>query len=115
MIRANGRSSAALREVTIEVGYTKHAEGSVLITIGDTRVLCASSVEDKDPPVLNEANQGWGTAEYGMLPRATTTRTPREASRGKQAGRTQEIQRLIGRSLRSIVNLSLLGNRTLFI
>jgi ribonuclease PH len=115
MIRANGRSPAALREVGIEVGYTKHAEGSVLITIGDTRVLCTSSVEDKVPPFLNQANQGWVTAEYGMLPRATSTRTPREASRGKQTGRTQEIQRLIGRSLRSIVNLSLLGNRTLFI
>ena len=87
----------------------------MLITIGDTRVLCTCSVEDKVPPFLNHANQGWLTAEYGMLPRATSTRTPREASRGKQSGRTQEIQRLIGRSLRSIMNLSLLGNRTLLI
>jgi ribonuclease PH len=115
MTRPNGRSPEALREVAIEVGYTKHAEGSVLITIGDTRVLCTCSVEDKVPPFLNHANQGWVTAEYGMLPRATSTRTPREAARGKQSGRTQEIQRLIGRSLRSVVNLSLLGNRTLLV
>jgi ribonuclease PH len=115
MIRAYGRSPAALREVSLDLGYTKHAEGSVLITIGDTRVLCTCSVEDKVPPFLNQANQGWLTAEYGMLPRATSTRTPREASRGKQSGRTQEIQRLIGRSLRSIINLSFLGNRTLLI
>jgi len=115
MMRVHGRSPAALREVALDLGYTKHAEGSVLIAIGDTRVLCTCSVEDKVPPFLNHANQGWLTAEYGMLPRATSTRTPREASRGKQSGRTQEIQRLIGRSLRSIINLSLLGNRTLLI
>lgn len=115
MMRVHDRSPAALREVSLDLGYTKHAEGSVLITIGDTRVLCTCSVEDKVPPFLNQANQGWLTAEYGMLPRATSTRTPREASRGKQSGRTQEIQRLIGRSLRSIINLSLLGNRTLLI
>jgi ribonuclease PH len=115
MLRVDGRSPAALREVAIDLGYTKHAEGSVLITIGDTRVLCTCSIEDRVPPFLNQANQGWLTAEYGMLPRATSTRTPREASRGKQSGRTQEIQRLIGRSLRSIINLSLLGNRTLLI
>src|SRR4029434_3841739 len=115
MMRVHGRSPRALREVALDLGYTKHAEGSVLITIGDTRVLCTSSVEDKVPPFLNQANQGWVTAEYGMLPRASSTRTRREAARGKQTGRTQEIQRLIGRSLRSVVNLSLLGNRTLFV
>jgi ribonuclease PH len=104
-----------MREVKIEPDYTKHAEGSVLISIGDTRVVCTVSVEDKVPPFLNHMNQGWITAEYGMLPRSTTTRSPREAARGKQTGRTVEIQRLIGRSLRSVVNLTLLGNRTLLI
>ena len=98
-----------------ELDYTRHAEGSVLISVGDTRVVCTCSVEDKVPPFLNHMNQGWVTAEYGMLPRSTSTRSPREAARGKQSGRTVEIQRLIGRSLRSIVNLSLLGTRTLLI
>jgi ribonuclease PH len=104
-----------MREVRIDLDYTKHAEGSVLISIGDTRVVCTVSVEDKVPPFLNHMNQGWITAEYGMLPRSTTTRSPREAARGKQSGRTVEIQRLIGRSLRSVVNLSLLGTRSLLV
>jgi ribonuclease PH len=104
-----------MRGITIELDYTRHAEGSVLIGVGDTRVLCTCSVEDKVPPFLQKANQGWVTAEYGMVPRSTTTRTPREAARGKQSGRTVEIQRLIGRSLRSVMNLSLLGNRSLWV
>jgi ribonuclease PH len=104
-----------MREVRIDMDYTKHADGSVQICIGDTRVLCTCTVEDKVPPFLNHMNQGWITAEYGMLPSATTTRSAREAARGRQTGRTIEIQRLIGRSLRSIANLSLLGTRTLLI
>jgi ribonuclease PH len=104
-----------MREVRIELDYTKHAEGSVLIAVGDTRVLCNCSIENKVPPFLYQANQGWVTAEYGMLPRSTNTRTPREAARGKQSGRTVEIQRLIGRTLRSVVNLSMLGIRSLLI
>jgi ribonuclease PH len=104
-----------MRRVRIELDYTRHAEGSVLISVGDTRVLCTCSVEDKVPPFLYQANQGWVTAEYGMVPRSTTTRSPREAARGKQSGRTVEIQRLIGRSLRSVMNLSLLGTRSLLI
>jgi ribonuclease PH len=104
-----------MRETRIEMDYTKHSEGSVQIALGDTRVLCTCSVEDKVPPFLNHMNQGWITAEYGMLPGATNTRSAREAARGKQTGRTIEIQRLIGRSLRSVVNLSLLGTRTLMI
>jgi ribonuclease PH len=104
-----------MREVHIELGYTRHAEGSVLIGIGDTRVLCTCSIEDKVPPFLHQANQGWVTAEYGMVPRSTNTRSPREAALGRQSGRTVEIQRLIGRSLRSVVNLSLLGKRSMWI
>ncbi len=104
-----------MRTVQIELDYTKHAEGSVLISVGDTRVLCTCSIEDKVPPFLYQANQGWITAEYGMVPRSTNTRTAREAARGKQSGRTVEIQRLIGRALRSVVNLSLLGTRSLLI
>ena len=114
-MRRNGRAPDSMREVQIELDYTKHAEGSVLIRIGDTRVLCTCSIEDKVPPFLYQANQGWVTAEYGMVPRATNTRTPREAARGKQTGRTVEIQRLIGRSLRSVANLTLLGKRSLLI
>jgi ribonuclease PH len=114
-MRPDGRSHDSMREVRIELDYTKHANGSVLIAIGDTRVLCTCTVEDKVPPFLNHMNQGWITAEYGMLPSATNTRTAREAVRGKQSGRTVEIQRLIGRSLRSVVNLSLLGTRTFLI
>jgi ribonuclease PH len=111
-MRPSGRSHDGMREVRIEMDYTKHANGSVQISLGDTRVLCTCTVEDRVPPFLNHSNQGWITAEYGMLPGATTTRTAREAARGKQSGRTVEIQRLIGRSLRSVVNLSLLGTRT---
>ena len=110
--RLNGRAADALRPVTITRHYTRHAEGSVLIACGDTQVLCTASVEDKVPPHKRGSGQGWVTAEYGMLPRATHTRGEREAARGKQSGRTQEIQRLIGRALRSVVDLSLLGERT---
>ena len=103
----------ALRPVRITRQFTKHAEGSVLIEFGDTRVLCTASVEDKVPPHQKGSGQGWVTAEYGMLPRATHTRSAREAAKGKQSGRTQEIQRLIGRSLRAVFDLSLLGERTI--
>ena len=96
----------------IQRRYTKHAEGSVLVQFGDTRVLCTASVEERVPAFLKESGRGWVTAEYGMLPRSTNTRTEREASRGKQSGRTQEIQRLIGRSLRAVIDLSALGPRT---
>ena len=96
----------------IQRRYTKHAEGSVLVQFGDTTVLCTASVEERVPPFLKESGRGWVTAEYGMLPRSTNTRTDREAARGKQSGRTQEIQRLIGRSLRAVVNLAALGPRT---
>ena len=92
--------------------YTRHAEGSVLVEFGDTKVLCTASVEEKVPPFLRDSGKGWVTAEYGMLPRATNTRTDREAARGKQSGRTQEIQRLIGRSLRAVIDLAALGQRT---
>ncbi|MBZ5498240.1 MAG: ribonuclease PH [Acidobacteriia bacterium] len=114
-MRIDGRNPDAMREVRIELDYTKHAEGSVLISLGDTRVLCTCSIEDKVPPFLYKSNQGWVTAEYGMVPRSTNTRSPREAARGKQSGRTVEIQRLIGRSLRSVVNLPLLGTRSLLV
>jgi ribonuclease PH len=102
-----------LRAVRITRGYTRHAEGSVLVEFGDTRVLCTASVLDRQPPHLKGSAQGWVTAEYGMLPRATNTRGDREAARGKQSGRTQEIQRLIGRALRAVVKLEKLGERTL--
>ncbi|MEI7444003.1 MAG: ribonuclease PH [Burkholderiales bacterium] len=111
--RPSGRAPDALRDVRITRGFTKHAEGSVLVEFGDTRVLCTASVEDKVPPFLRGKGQGWLTAEYGMLPRATHTRGDREAARGKQSGRTQEIQRLIGRSLRAVVDLDRLGERTI--
>jgi len=114
-MRSSGRSHDQMRETHVDMDYTRHADGSVQIAVGDTRVLCTCTVEDKVPPFLNHMNQGWITAEYGMLPSATTTRSAREAARGKQSGRTVEIQRLIGRSLRSVVNLSLLGTRTLII
>jgi ribonuclease PH len=114
-MRNGGRSNDMMREVRIDPDYTKHSDGSVQIAVGDTRVLCTCTVEDKVPPFLNHMNQGWVTAEYGMLPSATNTRSAREAVRGRQSGRTVEIQRLIGRSLRSVVNLSLLGNRTLLV
>jgi ribonuclease PH len=100
-----------MREMTFEPGFTRHAEGSCLVSFGDTRVLCTASVEEKVPPFLRGKGQGWVTAEYGMLPRATHTRGNREAAKGKQSGRTQEIQRLIGRSLRAVVDLKKLGER----
>ena len=102
-----------MRAVSIERSYTKHAEGSVLVSFGDTKVLCTASVEAKVPPFLKGRGQGWLTAEYGMLPRATNTRGDREAARGKQSGRTQEIQRLIGRSMRAVIDLARLGERTI--
>jgi len=112
-MRPSQRQPNQLREVRITRGYTRHAEGSVLIEFGDTKVVCTVSTEDKVPPFLKGKGQGWLTAEYGMLPRATNTRSDREAARGKQSGRTQEIQRLIGRALRAVVDLSRLGERTL--
>jgi ribonuclease PH len=111
-MRPSGRQPGDLRTVRLQRGFTKHAEGSVLVEFGDTRVLCTASVEERVPPFLRDSGRGWVTAEYGMLPRATNTRSDREAARGKQSGRTQEIQRLIGRSLRSIVDLAALGQRT---
>jgi ribonuclease PH len=111
--RNGHRAHDALRPVRITRAYTVHAEGSVLIEFGATKVLCTASVEDKVPPHQRGSGQGWVTAEYGMLPRATHTRGDREAARGKQSGRTQEIQRLIGRSLRAVFDLTLLGERTL--
>ena len=110
--RPSGRAADALRTVRFERGYTRHAEGSVLVSFGDTRVLCTASIEDGVPGFLRGRGQGWVTAEYGMLPRATHTRSPREAAKGKQSGRTQEIQRLIGRSLRAVMDMSALGERT---
>ncbi|WP_334189875.1 ribonuclease PH [Noviherbaspirillum sp.] len=111
--RPSGRAADALRAVRITRQYTKHAEGSVLIEFGDTRVLCTASIEEKVPGFLKGKGQGWMTAEYGMLPRSTHTRMDREAARGKQSGRTQEIQRLIGRSLRAAFDLEAFGERTL--
>ena len=113
MARPSGRAPDELRQVSFSRRHTKHAEGSVLVAFGDTQVLCTASVEDSVPPFLRGKGQGWITAEYGMLPRATHTRSPREAARGKQTGRTQEIQRLIGRSLRAIADLKGLGERTI--
>ncbi len=111
--RPSGRAADELRAITIERRYTRHAEGSVLIAFGDTRVLCTASVEEKVPPFLRGKAEGWVTAEYGMLPRATKERTQREAARGGQGGRTMEIQRLIGRSLRACVDRAALGERTI--
>ena len=111
--RPSGRLPAQLRTVGITRGYTRHAEGSVLVAFGDTRVLCTASVENRVPPFLRGKGEGWVTAEYGMLPRATNTRNDREAARGKQGGRTLEIQRLIGRSLRACVDRGALGERTI--
>jgi len=113
--RPSGRAANALREIRITRHYTKHAEGSVLIEFGDTRVICTASIAEQVPSFLRDKGQGWLTAEYGMLPRATHTRNDREAARGKQTGRTQEIQRLIGRALRAVVDLEKLGPRTLHI
>jgi ribonuclease PH len=111
--RADGRRADELRPLRITRRYTKHAEGSVLVEAGQTRVLCTASVEEGVPPFLKGKSQGWLTAEYGMLPRATNTRVRREAADGRQSGRTQEIQRLIGRSLRAVVDLAALGERTI--
>ena len=113
--RVDGRAADALRPVTIQRGFTCHAEGSVLVSFGLTRVLCTASVDEKVPPHKRGSGEGWVTAEYGMLPRATHTRGDREAARGKQSGRTQEIQRLIGRSLRCVFDLKLLGERSILI
>jgi ribonuclease PH len=112
-MRPSGRARDELRHVTIERNYTRHAEGSVLVCFGDTRVICTASVEERVPPFLRGRGQGWVTAEYGMLPRATGERNAREAARGRQGGRTLEIQRLIGRSLRSVVDLAARGECTL--
>lgn len=112
-MRPSGRNPDELRPVCITRHYTRHAEGSVLVEFGDTKVICTASIEDRAPPFLKGQGKGWVTAEYGMLPRATTTRNPREASRGKQGGRTQEIQRLIGRALRAAVDMEALGERTI--
>ena len=111
--RPSGRAPDQLRPVTLERHYTRHAEGSVLVAFGDTRVLCTASVEERVPPFLRGKGEGWVTAEYGMLPRATKERTQREAARGGQGGRTMEIQRLIGRSLRACVDRAALGERTI--
>lgn len=113
--RPNGRAADALRPVRFTRNYTRYAEGSVLVEFGHTRVLCTATVEETVPGFLRGKGQGWITAEYGMLPRATHTRTGREAARGKQSGRTQEIQRLIGRSLRAVVDMRALGERTVTI
>jgi ribonuclease PH len=110
-MRPSGRAPDALRSVLLEPGFAKYAEGSCLARFGDTHVLCTATVEEKVPPFLRNSGTGWVTAEYGMLPRSTHTRTDREAARGKQSGRTQEIQRLIGRALRAVTDLSALGER----
>jgi ribonuclease PH len=115
MKRSDERAAAALRPTKLTPGFLMHAEGSVLIEVGRTRVVCAASIEERVPPFLRNTGKGWVTAEYGMLPRATTTRTQREATAGKVGGRTQEIQRLIGRSLRSVTRLNELGERTVWV
>src|SRR6202022_4122050 len=114
-MRSDQRPAEQLRDTTLIPDYTIHAEGSVLISAGNTKVICTASVEDRVPPFLRNTGKGWVTAEYGMLPRATSTRTQREASAGKVGGRTQEIQRLIGRSLRSVMKLETLGERTVWL
>src|SRR5437588_11988353 len=114
-MRSDHRPANQLRDTTITPNYLMHAEGSVLIEAGYTKVICTASIEDRVPPFLRNTGKGWVTAEYGMLPRATSTRMQREASSGKVGGRTQEIQRLIGRSLRSVTNLPSLGERTIWI
>ena len=113
LARSFGRAADQLRPVRITRGFTKHAEGSVLVAFGATQVICTASVEERVPPFLKGKGRGWVTAEYGMLPRATNTRSQREASRGRQDGRTLEIQRLIGRSLRAVMDLEALGERTI--
>lgn len=113
--RPSGRATDELRTIDIQRHFTKHAEGSVLVSFGDTRVICTASIEDRVPPWLRNSNQGWLTAEYGMLPRATGSRNNREAARGKQGGRTVEIQRLIGRSLRAVLDMKAIGQRSITI
>lgn len=113
--RPQGRAADALRPVTLQRHYTRHAEGSVLVAFGHTQVLCTASVDEKVPPHKRGSGEGWVTAEYGMLPRSTHTRSDREAARGKQSGRTQEIQRLIGRSLRAVFDLAALGERSIVV
>jgi len=115
MTRNDGRAPTALRAVTITRNFNKHAEGSVLVEFGDTRVICTASVEDSVPPFMKGKGTGWVTAEYAMLPRATNSRSPREAAKGKQSGRTLELQRLIGRSLRAVTDMTKLGERTIYI
>jgi len=110
-MRPSGRAADALRPVSLEPGFSRHAEGSCFVRFGDTHVLCTASVEERVPPFLRNTGRGWITAEYGMLPRSTHTRSDREAARGKQSGRTQEIQRLIGRALRSVTKMEWLGER----
>jgi ribonuclease PH len=110
-MRPSGRAVDQLREISLEPGFAKYAEGSCLVRFGDTHVLCVASLDERVPPFLRNSGQGWVTAEYGMLPRSTHTRTDREAARGKQSGRTQEIQRLIGRSLRAVTDLKAMGER----
>jgi ribonuclease PH len=114
-MRPSGRAVDQMRAVSLELGVARHAEGSCLVRYGDTHVLCVASVEERVPPFLRNTGKGWVTAEYGMLPRATNTRMPREAARGKQSGRTQEIQRLIGRSLRAVTRLDGLGERQIIL
>ena len=110
-MRPSGRAADALRPISLEPGFSKHAEGSCFAKFGDTHVLCTATVEERVPPFLRNTGRGWVTAEYGMLPRSTNTRTDREAARGRQSGRTQEIQRLIGRSLRAVTDLAAMGER----
>ncbi|MGV6826173.1 MAG: ribonuclease PH [bacterium] len=112
-MRPSNRAPDELRKISFQTGFTRHAEGSVLVSFGDTRVLCNASVDNRVPPWMRDSGRGWVTAEYGMLPRSTNTRMAREASRGKQGGRTMEIQRLIGRSLRAAIDLEKLGERTI--
>jgi len=114
-VRPSGRQADELRPVSFEIGFNRHAEGSVLVSFGETRVLCNASIDTRVPPWLKGQGNGWVTAEYGMLPRSTHTRSPREAAKGRQGGRTLEIQRLIGRSLRAVVDLKALGERTVTI
>jgi ribonuclease PH len=114
-MRSDGRKATELRPIKISTDFVRHADGSVLIEVGQTRVICTASVEEQVPPFLRETTRGWVTAEYGMLPGCSTTRIPREAARGRVGGRTHEIQRLIGRSLRAVTNLDLLGPRTVWI
>ena len=114
-MRPSGRAPDELRDARITRGYTRHAEGSALVEFGDTRVLCNATIEDRVPPWMKGRGQGWVTAEYGMLPRSTGQRSPREAARGRQGGRTMEIQRLIGRSLRAVVDMEALGDRTVIV